>query len=157
MTYCHHAARAIIENDRVRLSDEDLEALLADNPKVGTFVRDNFKGIFFSKGVHRLARDLEISLSVANGEVVPEPEGETLELLLLLGQIHACQVMRATTANAFSFSSGDKRVDKTKQPEHWARLEEDLKSSTRSGWATSSREPPHRRRITSSRREVLRR
>jgi len=70
------------------------------------------------KGVHRLARDLETSLSIANGEVVPEPEGETLELLLLLGQIHACQVMRATTANAFSFSSGDKRVDKTKQPEH---------------------------------------
>lgn len=80
------------------------------------------------KGVHRLVRDLEISLSVVNGEVVPEPEGETLELLLLLGQIHACQVMRATTANAFSFSSGDKRVDKTKQPEHWARLEEDLKA-----------------------------
>lgn len=80
------------------------------------------------KGVHRLARDLEISLSVANGEIVPEPEGETLELLLMLGQIHACQVMRATTANAFSFSSGDKRVDKTKQPQHWAELEEDLKA-----------------------------
>ena len=80
------------------------------------------------KCVHRLARDLEISLSVANGEIVPEPEGETLELLLLLGQIHACQVMRATTANAFSFSSGDKRVDKTKQPQHWAELEEDLKA-----------------------------
>ena len=67
------------------------------------------------KGVYRLARDLEISLSIVNGEVVPEPEGEPRELLLLLGQIHACQVMRAQTANAFSFSSGDKRVDKTKQ------------------------------------------
>ena len=48
-------------------------------------------------------------------------------MLLLLGQIHACQLMRAKTANAFSFSSGDKRVDKTKQPEHWAKLEQDLK------------------------------
>ena len=63
-----------------------------------------------------------------DGEVSPEPEGETRELLLLLGQIHACQVMRAATANAFSFSSGDKRVDKSKQPEHWAKLEEDLKA-----------------------------
>ncbi len=36
--------------------------------------------------------------------------------------------MRAKTANAFAFSSGDKRVDKTKQPEHWAKLEEDLKA-----------------------------
>jgi len=80
------------------------------------------------KGVYRLARDLEISLSVVNGKVVPEPEGDTRELLLVLGQIHACQVMRATTANTFSFSSGDKRVDKIKQPEHWARLEEDLKA-----------------------------
>ena len=78
------------------------------------------------KGVYRLARDLELSMSVVNGEVVPEPEGETRELLLLLGQIHACQVMRAQTANAFSFSSGDKRVDKTGQPGHWAKLEADL-------------------------------
>jgi len=80
------------------------------------------------KGVYRLARDLETSLSIVNGEVVPEPEGEPRELLLLLGQIHACQVMRAQTANAFAFSSGDKRVDKTKQPEHWAGFEEDLKA-----------------------------
>jgi len=80
------------------------------------------------KGVYRLARDLDITLSVVDGEVSPEPEGETRELLLLLGQIHACQVMRAATANAFSFSSGDKRVDKSKQPEHWAKLEEDLKA-----------------------------
>ena len=80
------------------------------------------------KGVYRLARDLELSVSVVNEEVVPEPEGEPRELLLLLGQIHACQVMRAQTANAFAFSSGDKRVDKTKQPEHWAGLEGDLKA-----------------------------
>jgi len=43
-----------------------------------------------------------------------------------MAQIHACQVMRSATANAFSFSSGDKRVDKTGQPGHWAKLEADL-------------------------------
>ena len=80
------------------------------------------------KGVYRLARDLDTPLSVVDSEIVPEPEGDTRELLLLLGQIHACQLMRAQTANAFSFSSGDKRVDKTKQPEHWAKLEQDLKA-----------------------------
>ena len=47
-------------------------------------------------------RDLELSRP-SNGEVVPEPEGEPRELPLLLGQIHACQVMRAQTANAFAF------------------------------------------------------
>ena len=34
--------------------------------------------------------------------------------------------MRSATANAFSFSSGDKQVDKTGQPGHWAKLEADL-------------------------------
>ena len=90
----------------------------------GDLFTDEVLGRCILKGVYRLARDLDITLSVVDGEVSPEPEGETRELLLLLGQIHACQVMRAATANAFSFSSGDK----TKQPEHWAKLEEDLKA-----------------------------
>jgi hypothetical protein len=34
--------------------------------------------------------------------------------------------MRAATANAFSFSSADKRVDKSGQPAQWAKLEESL-------------------------------
>ncbi|MGQ9668763.1 MAG: hypothetical protein ACUVWY_01180 [Desulfosoma sp.] len=42
LRWCHHAARAIIDNDRVPLSDEDLEALLADNGKAETCIRDNF-------------------------------------------------------------------------------------------------------------------
>ena len=72
-----------------------------------------------------------MQMSVAGGEVVPEPKGETLEMLLLLARIEACRFMRAATANAFSFSSGDKRVDKTSQPEHWAKLEADLTATYR--------------------------
>lgn len=52
LRYSYHAARAIVENSSVRISEDELPALLADNPKAGTFVRDNFKGIFFAKGVH---------------------------------------------------------------------------------------------------------
>lgn len=78
------------------------------------------------KGVFRVGRDLGLSFSIVEGEIEPEPTGGADELLVILGQIHACQSMRAATANAFSFSSGDKRVDKTKQPEHWAALEADL-------------------------------
>ncbi len=65
-------------------------------------------------------------MSISGGEIAPEPQGETLEMLLLQARIEACRFMRAATANAFSFSSGDKRVDKTSQPEHWAKLEADL-------------------------------
>ncbi len=52
LNYCYHAARAIVENDSVRISQEELDELLADNPKAGTFVRDKFKGLFFASGVH---------------------------------------------------------------------------------------------------------
>ena len=70
-------------------------------------------------------------MSVSGGEIAPEPQGETLEMLLLWARIEACRYMRAATANAFSFSSGDKRVDKTSQPEHWAKLEADLTATYR--------------------------
>ncbi len=80
------------------------------------------------KSAYILARDMESAYAVESGEIVPEPEGETRELLLLLARIHACQIMRSVTANGFSFASGDKRVDKTRQSQHWADLENDLKA-----------------------------
>ncbi len=73
-----------------------------------------------------VGRDTGTQMSVVSSEIIPAPQGEVLEILLLQAQIAACQFMRAATANAFSFSSGDKRVDKTSQPEHWAKLESDL-------------------------------
>lgn len=78
-----------------------------------------------------LARDLEMALAIVAGEIVPAPEGVEQELLLLLARIHACEVMRSRTANAFAFSSGDKRVDKSRQPEQWAKLEADLREQYR--------------------------
>ena len=50
--FCHHAAKAIVENSSVTVTEAEMDALVADNAKAGTFVRDNFKGIFFVKGVH---------------------------------------------------------------------------------------------------------
>ncbi len=67
LRYCYHAARAIIENRNVRLTDDDLEMLLADNPKVGTFVRDKFKGIFFAKGVHGLIDTIRANIEKLEG------------------------------------------------------------------------------------------
>ncbi|WP_237384510.1 DNA adenine methylase [Sulfidibacter corallicola] len=48
----YHMARAIIENQKTRLSDEDVAMLLAANADAGTFVRNHFKGMYFNKGVH---------------------------------------------------------------------------------------------------------
>jgi len=97
---------------------------LADPEK--TLFADEVLARCLLKGAFRLARDLHITLAVTGGEIEPELEGEARELLLLLGQINACQLMRAATANAFSFSSGDKSVNKTGQPKQWADLEESL-------------------------------
>lgn len=78
-----------------------------------------------------VGRDTGMQMTVIGGEVVPEPQGEMLDMLLLWARIEACRYMRAATASAFSFSSGDKRVDKTSQPEHWAKLETDLTATYR--------------------------
>ena len=67
LRFCHHAARAIIENRGTRLSDDELEALLADNPKAGTFVRDHFAGIFFARGVHGLIDTIRANIDGLSG------------------------------------------------------------------------------------------
>ena len=67
LRYSHHAARAIIENSSTRLSEGEIEKLLADNPKANTFVQDNFKGIFFAKGVHALIDSLRANCDDLSG------------------------------------------------------------------------------------------
>lgn len=67
LRYSHHAARAIIENSSTRLSEREIEKLLADNPKAKTFVQDIFKGIFFPKGVHALIDSLRANCDDLSG------------------------------------------------------------------------------------------
>lgn len=102
---------------------------LAD-PSAGLFSDEVLRRCVL-KGVARVAGDLKVALRIVGEEIDPEPGADAVELLTILGQIHACQYMRAATANAFSFSSADKRVDKTRQPEQWAALEATLWASYR--------------------------
>lgn len=103
----------------LRLDLSDPDATLFDD---ATLLR------CIKKAVFRVGQDLSLDLRIWRDRIVPSLEDNIYELVLVLSQIHGCQVMRSATANAFSFASGDKRVDKTKQPEHWAKLETDLKS-----------------------------
>ncbi len=52
LRFSWHIARAIIENDTVTLSDDEIEALLAPNAKADGFVARTFAGNYFRKGVH---------------------------------------------------------------------------------------------------------
>lgn len=103
----------------LRLDLSDPEAILFED---ATLLR------CIKKAVFRVGQDLNLALRIWRDRIVPSLDDNIYELLLILAQIHGCQVMRSATANAFSFASGDKRVDKTKQPEHWAKLEADLQT-----------------------------
>ena len=78
------------------------------------------------RAVFHLGRDLELGFTVSGGLILPEPTAEHVDLILLLAQINACQVMRASTADGHSFQSGDKQGDTTSIPKQWANLEASL-------------------------------
>ncbi len=67
LRYCYHAARAIVENNSTRLTEADIDSLLADNSQAGTFVHDHFKGIFFAKGVHKVLDSIRANCDKLSG------------------------------------------------------------------------------------------
>ena len=73
-------------------------------------------------------RDLGLDATLNGQEMQGQADANTQEFIILLARINACQIMRTRTAGAFSFGSGDKRIDKTKEPEQWAKLQKDLKA-----------------------------
>lgn len=73
-----------------------------------------------------VCRDLDVSHRIVDGVFQPEPDDLFKELLLLRAQAFACSMLRAMTARNFSFKSGDKEVDKTRQADWWAKQEKDL-------------------------------
>lgn len=81
---------------------------------------------FIERALVRLNRDLTRCWFLAEEQIQPDMTEQQRDLLLLLGQIHACQYMRVAKADGFSFQSGDKRVDQTDSPRRWSELEADL-------------------------------
>ena len=67
LQYCYHIARAIVENQKVTLSEDDLEMLLKENPKAGSFVQDTFRGKFFQTGVHALIDNIRKNIDNLSG------------------------------------------------------------------------------------------
>jgi len=78
------------------------------------------------RAIYPVGQDAGQPLKMVNGEIAPEPDGNSAEVLLLLAESYACGVMRGKTANGVNISSGDKRVDRSTQAKHWADLEADL-------------------------------
>jgi len=75
------------------------------------------------RGVVSINKDLKLTHSIdGQGNISPDLEDEDKEILLVSALTVVCRMMQAKTARNFSFSSGDKKVDKTKQPAYWAEL-----------------------------------
>lgn len=54
LAFAFHWARAAIENDAVRLTDDDCDALLAPNGDAGTFIAETFAGLYFTDAENAL-------------------------------------------------------------------------------------------------------
>ncbi len=92
----------------------------------GEMLGDEYLLRCVTRAVYAVNKDFGMSFAVNAGEITPDPTGEEQEFLLLKAHIFVCSLMRSITANNFSFQSGDKQVDKTKQPSFWADLQGDL-------------------------------
>ena len=106
----------------------DLVALLRLDigDTAGEMLGDEYLTRCVTRAVYAVNKDFGASFAVNAGEITPDPTGEQQEYLLLKAHINVCSLMRSITANNFSFQSGDKQVDKTKQPSFWADLLGDL-------------------------------
>jgi len=70
--------------------------------------------------------DLDVLYQLDDGEVFPVMPGDHRELWLLKAKILVCRFLRAQSASRVSFSSGDKKMDRSKEAANWAALEKDL-------------------------------
>lgn len=76
LTFCFHIARATVENNSVRLSNDDIEKLVLPNSEAQTFVQDTYRDLFFDQtdcefldnlwaNIERLDSPLKASLALA--------------------------------------------------------------------------------------------
>jgi len=108
------ALNDLIQALRLEYHDRD-----QDNP----LLEDEQLERALKRAVVSVNKDLKCSYSVdGDGSFSPDLEDDDREVLLLYALTVVCRMMQAKTARNFSFSSGDKKVDKTKQPSYWAEL-----------------------------------
>jgi len=78
-----------------------------------------------SRSVRKVNTTLGMSYQVSGDEIIPDMLSDSKEFLNIQALVFIAETMRAKVAKNFSFKSGDKSVDKTKQPSFWADLHKD--------------------------------
>ena len=104
----------LIQTLRLEYHDSDETSYLLDEEQLERAL---------TRAVVSVNKDLQRNYSIGdNGEFSPALDDDDREVLLLYALVVACRMVQAKTSRNFSFSSGDKKVDKTKQPSYWAEL-----------------------------------
>ena len=78
-----------------------------------------------TRAVAAVNRDLGRQYAIDGDEIVPDPGAES-ELILLRAHAFCCSMLRSAASANFTFSSADKKVDKSMQAKAWGDLEKDL-------------------------------
>ena len=97
---------------RLEYDDSESPSLLSDDQLDRALMR----------AVSAINLNLERAYTIVEEEVHPGLDSDDEEVLLTQAMITVCAMMQSKTARNFSFSSGDKKIDKTKQPDYWAKL-----------------------------------
>jgi len=101
---------------------------------LGDFTDEDGDALVASEYVERAAEralplvagDLDIEYVLSGDEVFPPMPSSHRELWVLRSKIAVCRFLRAQASSRVSFSSGDKRMDRSKEAANWAALEKDL-------------------------------
>ncbi len=78
------------------------------------------------KSIPYINRDLGTGYAFVDDNLSPDLTDDHKEALLLRSHAFVCSLMRSITANNYSFTTVDGKVDKTKQPEFWKAQEKAL-------------------------------
>jgi len=73
LAFAYHWARAAVENDRVRLTPEDCDALLSPNDGAGTFIVETFADLYFTDEENAL-----LDAFSANAAALIDPYAQSL-------------------------------------------------------------------------------
>ena len=73
-----------------------------------------------------LSADLANEYQLNEEDVVPEMPLDVREVWVIRTKILLCRHLRAQASSRVSFSSGDKKMDRSKEAANWAALQKDL-------------------------------
>lgn len=100
MQFSYHVANAAVANNNVKLSDDDVSILLADDPAAPTFIRDTFQGLYYG--------DDDNAFLDQTRHNIDKLEGEYKRSLAIAAVVRAC--LKKRPRGIFTYT-GDRYFD----------------------------------------------